>query len=115
MWTDPRPTRVGAFLCKWSMDELPMLLINVLRADLSLVGPRPALPREMETVAGRHPSMTNVKPGVTGLWQVSGRYALTFDEMVALDWVYVENWSLMMDLRILCKTIAVTVTRRGVY
>ncbi|HEY7222428.1 MAG TPA: sugar transferase [Micromonosporaceae bacterium] len=114
MRSDPRVTRVGALLRKWSLDELPQL-INVLRGEMSLVGPRPPLPTE---VAWYDPDIARrllVKPGITGLWQVSGRSDLTLDESIRLDLYYVENWSLAVDVTILWKTLGAVVSQRGAY
>ena len=114
MRRDPRITRIGARLRKWSLDELPQLF-NVLLGDMSLVGPRPPLPDEAARYADHVRRRLVVKPGVTGLWQVSGRSDLSWDESVRLDLRYVENWSLALDLQILWKTIAVTLRGSGAY
>jgi exopolysaccharide biosynthesis polyprenyl glycosylphosphotransferase len=114
MRRDPRITKVGARLRKWSLDELPQLF-NVLLGDMSLVGPRPPLPDEAARYADHVRRRLVVKPGVTGLWQVSGRSDLSWDESVRLDLRYVENWSLALDLQILWKTIAVTLRGSGAY
>jgi len=111
---DPRVTSVGAHLRRWSVDELPQL-INVFLGDMSLVGPRPALPDEAEKYAEHVHRRLVVKPGITGLWQVSGRSDLSWDESVRLDLRYVENWSFALDLQILWKTISVLVRRSGAY
>ena len=111
---DPRVTSVGAHLRRWSFDELPQL-INVFLGDMSLVGPRPALPDEAEKYAEHVHRRLVVKPGITGLWQVSGRSNLSWDESVRLDLRYVENWSFALDLQILWKTISVLVRRSGAY
>jgi exopolysaccharide biosynthesis polyprenyl glycosylphosphotransferase len=111
---DPRVTSVGAHLRRWSVDELPQL-INVFLGDMSLVGPRPALPDEAEKYAEHVHRRLVVKPGITGLWQVSGRSDLAWDESVRLDLRYVENWSFALDLQILWKTISVLVRRSGAY
>jgi exopolysaccharide biosynthesis polyprenyl glycosylphosphotransferase len=111
---DPRVTRPGAWLRRWSLDELPQL-INVLIGDMSLVGPRPALPDE---VARYHDHMRRrlvVKPGITGLWQVSGRSDLSQDEAERLDLYYVENWSLALDLQVLGKTGSAVMRGSGAY
>ena len=97
---DPRITRPGRWLRKWSFDELPQLL-NVLRGDMSLVGPRPPLPSEVAAYASDTARRLHVRPGLTGLWQVSGRSDLTWDEAVRLDLYYVDNWSMVQDLTIL--------------
>ena len=106
MRADPRVTRVGRFLRRLSLDELPQLL-NVLRGDMSVVGPRPPIPYEVEAYALRHRRRLDMKPGLTGLWQVSGRNRLSFEEMVRLDLYYIENWSLWLDLKIILRTIPV--------
>jgi exopolysaccharide biosynthesis polyprenyl glycosylphosphotransferase len=112
--SDPRVTSVGAHLRRWSLDELPQLL-NVFLGDMSLVGPRPALPDEAEKYAQHVRRRLVVKPGLTGLWQVNGRSDLSWDESVRLDLRYVENWSFALDLQILWKTIFVLVGRSGAY
>ena len=111
---DPRITAVGAHLRRWSVDELPQLL-NVLRGDMSLVGPRPALPAEAAEYADHVLRRLVVKPGLTGLWQVSGRADLSWEESVRLDLRYVENWSFALDLQIMWKTIWAIVRRSGAY
>jgi lipopolysaccharide/colanic/teichoic acid biosynthesis glycosyltransferase len=111
---DPRVTRVGAFQRRWSIDELPQL-INVLNGSMALVGPRPPLPREVEKYAKHVHRRLLVKPGITGLWQVSGRSDLAWDESVRLDLSYVENWTLMGDLRILWRTARAVVAGSGAY
>jgi exopolysaccharide biosynthesis polyprenyl glycosylphosphotransferase len=111
---DPRLTRVGRLLRRWSVDELPQLL-NVLRGEMSLVGPRPPLPREVEQYEPWHRRRLEVAPGLTGLWQVSGRSELGFDEMVMLDLYYIENWSLGLDLRIMLRTIPAVFRGRGAF
>lgn len=111
---DPRVTGIGTWLRKWSLDELPQLL-NVMLGQMSLVGPRPALPVEAAQYADHVRRRLVVKPGLTGLWQISGRSNLTWDESVRLDLRYVENWSLALDLQILWKTLAVIVKRSGAY
>jgi exopolysaccharide biosynthesis polyprenyl glycosylphosphotransferase len=103
MRKDPRITSVGSLLRRHSLDELPQL-INVLRGDMSLVGPRPALPGEAEAYGNPVRRRLAVKPGITGLWQVNGRSDLPWDEAVRLDVRYVENWSFVLDLQILWKT-----------
>jgi exopolysaccharide biosynthesis polyprenyl glycosylphosphotransferase len=114
MRRDPRITAIGARLRKWSMDELPQLF-NVLLGDMSLVGPRPALPAEAEQYADHVRRRLVVKPGVTGLWQVNGRSDLSWEESVRLDLRYVENWSFALDLQILWKTISVILRGSGAY
>ncbi|NBE91704.1 sugar transferase [Nonomuraea sp. KC401] len=111
---DPRVTRVGAFLRKYSLDELPQLL-NVIRGEMSLVGPRPPLPEEVGKYGADVRRRLVVKPGMTGLWQVSGRSDLTWEESVRLDLRYVENWSLILDLQILWKTWSVVTRGEGAY
>jgi exopolysaccharide biosynthesis polyprenyl glycosylphosphotransferase len=111
---DPRVTRVGRVLRRFSLDELPQLL-NVLHGSMSLVGPRPPLPGEVERYESAVRRRLLVPPGVTGLWQVSGRSDLTWDESVRLDLYYVENWSVTMDLAILGKTLVAVLRRRGAY
>jgi exopolysaccharide biosynthesis polyprenyl glycosylphosphotransferase len=101
--SDPRITRVGRLLRRTSLDEVPQLL-NVLTGDMSLVGPRPPIPYEVEAYELWHRKRLDMKPGVTGLWQVSGRNQLPFEEMVRLDLFYIENWSLLLDLKIILRT-----------
>ncbi len=109
---DPRITRFGNFLRVTSLDELPQI-VNVLRGDLSLVGPRPILPQEVKFSRGKAALLHSVKSGVTGLWQVSGRSELTFDERIELETFYAQNWSFWLDIKILFKTIAVVVRKQG--
>jgi exopolysaccharide biosynthesis polyprenyl glycosylphosphotransferase len=111
---DPRVTKVGKLLRKFSIDELPQLL-NVVKGDMSLVGPRPPLPEEVTRYEDWQFDRLEVPPGITGLWQVSGRADLSFDDAVRLDLFYVENWSLAYDLFILAKTVPVLLTSRGAY
>jgi len=106
-------TRVGRFIRRWSIDELPQLW-NVLRGDMSLVGPRPFVPRESACITGWAERRFSVLPGMTGLWQVSGRNELTFEEMCRLDNLYVDDWSLGFDVRILFRTVGAVVSGRGV-
>lgn len=101
---DPRVTRVGRWLRRWGGDELPQLL-NVLRGEMSIVGPRPPIPYEIEFYQPWQRRRLDIKPGMTGLWQVSKRNGLTFDEMVRLDLFYIENWSLKLDLLIILRTL----------
>jgi exopolysaccharide biosynthesis polyprenyl glycosylphosphotransferase len=101
---DPRVTRVGRFLRRTSLDELPQFL-NVLIGDMSVVGARPPIPYEVEDYDLRHRKRLDMKPGITGLWQVSGRNRLTFEEMVQIDLFYIENWSLWLDLKIILLTL----------
>ena len=114
MRRDPRVTPVGAWLRRWSLDELPQL-INVMLADMSLVGPRPALPSETDKYGDHVRRRLAVKPGLTGLWQVSGRSDLSWDESVRLDLRYVENWSFMLDMQILWKTWSAVTRGSGAY
>ncbi len=109
---DRRITPVGRFLRRFSLDELPQLF-NVIAGDMSLVGPRPAVPWEVEQYRERHRRRLEAQPGITGLWQVSGRNRLSFDQMVELDIQYIENWSAGLDLRIFFKTIAAIIISRG--
>jgi exopolysaccharide biosynthesis polyprenyl glycosylphosphotransferase len=111
---DPRQTRVGRFIRRYSLDELPQL-INVLRGEMSLIGPRPNLPSEVEQYQDWMVKRLLVCPGLTGLWQVSGRSDLTFDEMVLLDIYYVENWNMGLDLNILLRSVPAVVQARGAY
>jgi exopolysaccharide biosynthesis polyprenyl glycosylphosphotransferase len=103
---DERVTRLGRILRKTSLDELPQLF-NVLRGDMSVVGPRPPIPYEVESYELWHRKRLDMKPGITGLWQVSGRNRLPFDEMVRMDLYYIENWSLLLDVRIILQTLPV--------
>ena len=103
MENDPRVTRVGRVLRKWTLDELPQL-INVLKGDMSLVGPRPAPPREVDEYDIWHRRRLSVRPGMTGLWQVEARFDEHFDDRAELDLRYIDQWSLWMDLGILVKT-----------
>lgn len=111
---DPRITPFGRKLRTYSLDELPQL-VNVLRGDMSLVGPRPPLPGEVERYVGHTRRRLLVKPGITGLWQVSGRSDLSWEDTVRLDLRYVESWSLGLDLTVLAKTIFTVAKRRGAY
>jgi len=114
MHNDPRVTPVGRFMRRFSIDELPQL-INVLKGDMSVVGPRPPLAREAtawdESVGRRQ----LVKPGLTGLWQVSGRSDLSWEESVRLDLYYTENWSIIGDLMIILRTLTAVFSSRGAY
>ena len=112
--TDPRVTRVGRVLRRLSLDELPQLL-NVLRGDMSVVGPRPPIPYEVEAYELWHRKRLDMKPGLTGLWQVSGRNRLSFEEMVRLDLFYIENWSLLLDLKIILRTLPVMLRGDNAY
>jgi len=111
---DPRMTRMGRWMRRLSVDEWPQLL-NVLMGEMSLVGPRPPLPREVEKYSPWHGKRLRVAPGITGLWQVSGRSLLPFEDMVRLDIYYIENWSLWLDIKILFRTIPVVLTASGAY
>ena len=111
---DPRVTPVGRFLRRFSLDELPQLW-NVLRGKMSLVGPRPLPVRDFDRLQEWHKKRYLVLPGVTGLWQVSGRADLDFDDLVRLDFLYLERWSVFLDLSILLKTIPAVLTRRGAF
>ncbi len=110
---DSRITRVGRFLRSWSLDELPQL-VNVLRGEMALVGPRPVIPYEVERYPERYLPRFTVKPGLTGLWQVSGRNERTYEEMVRFDIEYARRASLLLDLRILARTVPVVFGRQGV-
>jgi exopolysaccharide biosynthesis polyprenyl glycosylphosphotransferase len=111
---DPRLTRVGRWIRRTSLDELPQF-VNVLRGEMSLVGPRPPLASEVAKYQGWQRKRLSVKPGITGLWQVSGRSDLAFDEMCLLDIYYVENWSLWLDVRIILRTIPQFFLGKGAY
>jgi exopolysaccharide biosynthesis polyprenyl glycosylphosphotransferase len=111
---DPRLTRVGKTLRRFSLDELPQL-INVLRGEMSLVGPRPLPQRDYDMLEDWHRKRYLVLPGITGLWQVSGRSELDFDDLVHLDFIYLEHWSLALDLTIILKTIPAVISRRGAF
>lgn len=114
MKIDPRVTRIGAWLRKYSLDELPQIY-NVIRGDMSLVGPRPPLPCEVECYEGYTERRLFIKPGLTGLWQISGRSDLDWEESVRLDLYYVENWSLTGDLMIMWRTLKVMLHPSGAY
>jgi exopolysaccharide biosynthesis polyprenyl glycosylphosphotransferase len=111
---DPRITAVGGFLRRWSLDELPQLF-NVLRGQMSLVGPRPLPQRDYDRLADWHRKRYLVLPGMTGLWQVSGRSELDFDELVRLDFLYLERWSVFLDLSILLKTVPAVFRAHGAW
>lgn len=111
---DPRVTSIGRFLRKTSLDELPQF-INVLRGEMTLVGPRPPLAYELAHYKEWHRGRLAVKPGLTGLWQVSGRSTVPFDEMVMLDLYYIENWSLALDVKIILRTVPVMLFGLGGY
>ncbi len=114
MRVDPRVTRFGRWLRRFSLDELPQLL-NVIRGEMSLVGPRPALPIEVENYEDWHHDRLEVPPGITGLWQVRGRSELGFDDYVRLDLFYIENWSILYDLFILAKTVPSVLLGKGAF
>ncbi|HEX8967586.1 MAG TPA: sugar transferase [Chloroflexota bacterium] len=114
MRDDPRRTRVGAFMRRWSIDELPQLW-SVLKGDMSLVGPRPATPREVALYEDWQLHRLDTLPGITGLWQVSGRSELGFSEQVLMDITYIENWSIGLDLRILLRTIPAVLSGKGAF
>jgi len=111
---DPRLTKIGRFLRRFSLDELPQL-VNVVRGEMSLVGPRPLPIRDFERLEEWHKKRYLVLPGITGLWQVSGRSELDFDDLVRLDFLYLEQWSMFLDLSILLKTIPAVLSRRGAF
>ena len=114
MRDDPRMTPVGRFLRRYSLDELPQLF-NVVRGQMSLVGPRPLPERDFEKLEEWHKKRYLVTPGITGLWQVSGRSELDFDDLVRLDFLYLERWSVFLDLSILVKTVPAVLSRRGAF
>ena len=111
---DPRITRVGAVMRRFSIDELPQL-INVINGDMSLVGPRPALPAEVRRYETDVQRRLHVRPGLTGLWQVSGRSDLSWQDTVRLDLYYVDNWSIVQDLAILARTVHAVFASHGAY
>jgi lipopolysaccharide/colanic/teichoic acid biosynthesis glycosyltransferase len=111
---DPRVTAVGSFLRKTSLDELPQF-INIFKGEMTIVGPRPPLQYELEHYEEWHKLRLRVKPGLTGLWQVSGRSSVPFNEMVMLDLYYIEHWSLLMDFKIMLRTIPVMLFGSGGY
>jgi lipopolysaccharide/colanic/teichoic acid biosynthesis glycosyltransferase len=113
MKSDPRITSIGKIIRKTNIDELPQFF-NVLKGEMSLVGPRPPIPYEVEKYQSWHlRRILEVKPGITGLWQVDGRSRTSFDDMVRLDLRYAQNWSLWLDLKILAKTVRVVIRPRG--
>jgi lipopolysaccharide/colanic/teichoic acid biosynthesis glycosyltransferase len=114
MKDDPRITPVGRWLRRYSLDELPQL-VNVLLGQMSLVGPRPLPQRDFDQLEEWHRKRYLVLPGITGLWQVSGRSELDFDDLVRLDFLYLERWSVALDLTILLKTVPAVLTRRGAF
>jgi lipopolysaccharide/colanic/teichoic acid biosynthesis glycosyltransferase len=111
---DPRVTSAGRILRRFSLDEVPNVL-NVLRGEMSLVGPRPLPVRDYDRLETWHRRRYNVLPGMTGLWQVAGRSDLTFDDLVRLDFYYLENWSIWLDITILFKTPLAVFSRKGAY
>jgi len=111
---DPRVTSIGNFLRKTSLDELPQF-INILRGEMTIVGPRPPLQYELEYYEEWHKLRLEVKPGLTGLWQVSGRSSVPFNEMVKLDLYYIEHWTLLLDFKIMMRTIPVMLFGSGGY
>ncbi|MFS1020618.1 sugar transferase [Enterococcus casseliflavus] len=111
---DPRVTRLGRFLRKTSLDELPQL-VNVLKGEMALIGPRPPLEREVFNYSEQEKLRLSIAPGCSGLWQVSGRNELNFQEMVELDLYYIENMNLWLDLRIIMKTIGVVFLPKGAF
>jgi len=112
MTDDPRVTPVGRVLRRWSIDELPQLW-NVLKGDMSLVGPRPPIPDEVNQYATAERRRLSMRPGITCLWQVNGRNAIGFADWVKLDLEYIDNWSLVLDLKILVKTLPAVLKRTG--
>jgi lipopolysaccharide/colanic/teichoic acid biosynthesis glycosyltransferase len=112
---DPRVTRLGRVLRRWSLDELPQLF-NILNGEMSLVGPRPFFESDLDDYDAHHFRRLSVPPGLTGLWQVSGRSDIVeFEEVVRLDRYYIEHWSMSLDLRILARTLPTVISRRGAY
>ena len=112
MKNDPRVTPIGRFIRKTSIDELPQL-INVLRGEMALVGPRPPLPAEVDQYEWLHRRRLSIKPGITCLWQVNGRNSIPFAQWMEMDKEYIENWSIWLDIKILCKTLPVVLLRHG--
>lgn len=111
---DPRVTRVGTFLRKFSLDELPQML-NILARDMSLIGPRIIAPDEIKNYGQYGPTLMQVMPGLTGLWQVSGRSDTTYDERIALDMHYITKWSVWLDIKILMRTVPAVMKGDGAY
>jgi lipopolysaccharide/colanic/teichoic acid biosynthesis glycosyltransferase len=111
---DPRVTRIGGLLRRFSIDEVPQVL-NVMRREMSLVGPRPLPVRDFELLEPWHRKRYLVLPGMTGLWQIAGRSSLGFDDLVRLDFYYLEHWSIWLDISILLKTLPAVIARRGAY
>jgi len=111
---DPRVTRIGRFLRKTSLDELPQLW-NVLKGEMSLIGPRPIIMDEVEKYGDNYELLASVKPGLSGLWQISGRSETDYQDRVAMDIYYIQSWSLWLDLYILLKTFAAVIKGKGAY
>jgi lipopolysaccharide/colanic/teichoic acid biosynthesis glycosyltransferase len=111
---DPRVTRIGRFLRKTSLDELPQLW-NVLKGEMSLIGPRPIIMEEVEKYGDNYELLASVKPGLSGLWQISGRSETDYQDRVAMDIYYIQSWSLWLDLYILLKTFAAVIKGKGAY
>ena len=111
---DPRITRVGRVLRRFSLDELPQLF-NIVRGEMSLVGPRPLIENEDRQVEGRFRRRLRLTPGLTGSWQVNGRSEIPFEEMVSLDYLYVTNWSIWGDTKLILRTFAAVLRGRGAY
>jgi lipopolysaccharide/colanic/teichoic acid biosynthesis glycosyltransferase len=111
---DPRVTRFGRLLRRFSLDEIPQV-VNVFKGEMSLVGPRPLPLRDYRLLEDWHHARYAVLPGMTGLWQISGRSGLTFDDLVRLDFTYLENWSIWLDITIIARTIPAVLMRRGAY
>jgi lipopolysaccharide/colanic/teichoic acid biosynthesis glycosyltransferase len=111
---DPRVTRLGKFLRKYSLDELPQLL-NVVKGQMSLVGPRMVSPPELEKYGPYQALLLTMKPGITGYWQVSGRQEVSYEERVKMDVYYIQNWSFWFDCKILCLTVGKVLKREGAY
>ena len=109
---DPRITRVGCFLRATSLDELPQL-VNIIRGQMSIVGPRPLIPSEDSAILGWHRARLDIMPGLTGPWQVMGRNAIPLHEMVKLDYLYVADWSLWNDIKLMLRTLPLVLLRRG--
>jgi exopolysaccharide biosynthesis polyprenyl glycosylphosphotransferase len=112
--SDPRVTRVGKILRRYSLDELPQF-INIVRGEMSLVGPRPLIENEDRQVEGRYRRRLGLKPGLTGLWQANGRSEIPFEEMVSLDYLYVTNWSLWGDIKLVMRTFSSVFRGSGAY
>jgi lipopolysaccharide/colanic/teichoic acid biosynthesis glycosyltransferase len=112
MKADPRVTAVGRFIRKYSVDELPQL-VNVLRGEMSVVGPRPPIPKEVAQYESWQRRRLSVRPGLTCVWQVSGRNEISFEQWMYLDMQYIDNWSLTQDFGLILKTVPVVLTGRG--